>query len=208
MHLRRWLPLLLFGLLAAGAGTGLLLTRSIPAPEVLDPAARLKPAAKPGTQPRRERLVDESPLLTARALAILAVTDQEKQLARQVERLANHEVDLAFTDLLRQAAENPPAITSQSTELLAQKDVEEKPRCREIRLRGERRQRVFHLRSSISISRGATDRLSLATGTLRSTRIGHGRWNGIATTCFANCTRRRVHSGNRRSHGRACSDKG
>src|SRR6266853_859840 len=50
-------------------------------------------------------LVDERPLPTARALAALAITPEEQRLAEEAVRIADHEVDLAFADELRQAAE-------------------------------------------------------------------------------------------------------
>ncbi len=59
----------------------------------------------------RERLVDQSPLLTARSLMTLATTLEEKQLALQAERLGNHSVDLAFSDALRRAANSQPLQT-------------------------------------------------------------------------------------------------
>lgn len=49
-------------------------------------------------------LVDLRPWQTAQALAGLAVTAEETDLARQAERLADHEVDQAFASALRQAS--------------------------------------------------------------------------------------------------------
>jgi small-conductance mechanosensitive channel len=54
-------------------------------------------------------LVDERPLPTARALAALAITADEQRFAEEATRIADHEVDLAFADALRQAAEQHPA---------------------------------------------------------------------------------------------------
>src|SRR5260370_16216964 len=50
-------------------------------------------------------LVDERPLPTARALVALAIAPEEQRLAEEAVRIADHEVDLAFADELRQAAE-------------------------------------------------------------------------------------------------------
>lgn len=72
--------------------------------------------AKPG---RRVPLVDEKPLQTARELAPLATDGAERRLAQQVEKLADHEVDLAFADALHDAAEHPVAPTPETKELLA-----------------------------------------------------------------------------------------
>lgn len=51
----------------------------------------------------RNTLVDQNPWLTAQALAPLAVTAEENRLAREAERLADHEVDQAFAAALREA---------------------------------------------------------------------------------------------------------
>ena len=48
-------------------------------------------------------LVDQTPWLTAQALAPLAVTAEESRYARTGERLADHSVDLAFSFALRKA---------------------------------------------------------------------------------------------------------
>ncbi len=48
-------------------------------------------------------LVDQQPWQTASSLSGLAVAAEEKQFARQAERLADHEVDQAFAMALRQA---------------------------------------------------------------------------------------------------------
>ena len=48
-------------------------------------------------------LVDQRPWQTAEALGSLAVSVEEKRLAREAQRLADHEVDQAFAMALRQA---------------------------------------------------------------------------------------------------------
>ena len=50
-------------------------------------------------------LVDVSPLHTARVLAALTITPDEQRLAQQAARVADHEVDLAFADALKEASE-------------------------------------------------------------------------------------------------------
>jgi small-conductance mechanosensitive channel len=50
-----------------------------------------------------QSLVDLQPWQTAQALAPLAVSAEEEEYAREVERLADHEVDQAFAAALRQA---------------------------------------------------------------------------------------------------------
>ena len=64
-------------------------------------------------------LVDEQPLQTARGAAKLAASWDEERLAQQALKLADHEVDLAFSDALRDATEHPVQATSQSRELYA-----------------------------------------------------------------------------------------
>ncbi len=117
MKARSWLPALILMLLAAATAAGWLWTRdSAPPPG----AAEAKAPAKPGFRrggPVRQRLVDQTPLLTARSLVPTAQTAEEKELARQAERLANHEVDLAFTDALLRAASAPVPDTPEVKEL-------------------------------------------------------------------------------------------
>src|SRR5246500_2850787 len=48
-------------------------------------------------------VVDQRPWQTAATLAALAQSAEEKELARDAERLADHEVDQAFAHSLRQA---------------------------------------------------------------------------------------------------------
>src|SRR6266704_2737138 len=49
-------------------------------------------------------VVDQRPWQTAATLAALAQSAEEKKLAREAERLADHEVDQAFSQSLRQAS--------------------------------------------------------------------------------------------------------
>jgi len=53
--------------------------------------------------PAHPSLVDTSPWQTAQALAPLAVSGEEVELARDAERLADHDVDQAFASSLRMA---------------------------------------------------------------------------------------------------------
>jgi small-conductance mechanosensitive channel len=59
--------------------------------------------ARNGTNTTPKSIVDLRPWLTAQTLAALAVTSEESDLARDAERLADHEVDQAFATALRQA---------------------------------------------------------------------------------------------------------
>jgi small-conductance mechanosensitive channel len=67
-------------------------------------------------------LVDERPWQTVAAVAPLAVTAEEKALAQEAERLADHEVDQAFAMALRQAElDNQTRVLSGSVKDLQQK---------------------------------------------------------------------------------------
>ncbi|MDR3685035.1 MAG: mechanosensitive ion channel, partial [Geothrix sp.] len=109
MNVRSRLPAALLLSLAAAATVGWMWTREPPAQPVQEGAAS---PATPGKEvrglrrnaPVKERLVDQTPLLTARSLVPLATTFEEKQLALQAERLGNHSVDLAFSFALHSAA--------------------------------------------------------------------------------------------------------
>src|SRR5437773_10526026 len=76
--------------IAAAAIVGLILTGSPPGPETPSKGQRT-PLADQGP------VVDEKILDAAQKLAALAATREEQQQARDAVRLADHEVDLAFT---------------------------------------------------------------------------------------------------------------
>jgi len=59
--------------------------------------------ARSGRDRVKKTIVDLRPWQTAQALAPLAVTAEEKEFARNAQRLADHEVDQAFGSALRQA---------------------------------------------------------------------------------------------------------
>ena len=118
MKLRIWITAILLLLLLGAATTGFVLTREpIPVAEEGQPAAKGKKAGGPP----RERRVDQRPLLMARRLGLLAKTPDEVVLARKAERLANHDVDLAFAEALRQIAESTPPPTEELKALQAEK---------------------------------------------------------------------------------------
>src|ERR1700747_2708481 len=68
-------------------------------------------------------IVDQRPWQTAATLAALAQSAEEKKLARDAERLADHEVDQAFSQSLRQANLAQPKLSD--TALALQKRVNE-----------------------------------------------------------------------------------
>lgn len=93
-----WGIALLLLALVLGTGAAYLATRETTAPQGKNAHSN---AAVP--------LVDVRPLPTARALAPLAITSEEQGFAQEAERIADHEVDLAFADALLQASELRPA---------------------------------------------------------------------------------------------------
>src|SRR4030095_8222257 len=62
-------------------------------------------------------VVDQRPWQTAATLAALAQSAEEKELAREAERLADHEVDQAFSQSLRQASIEKPNLSGRALAL-------------------------------------------------------------------------------------------
>jgi small-conductance mechanosensitive channel len=62
-------------------------------------------------------IVDQRPWQTAATLAALAQSAEEKELAREAERLADHEVDQAFSQSLRQASLAKPTLSGKALAL-------------------------------------------------------------------------------------------
>src|SRR6266566_8645852 len=62
-------------------------------------------------------VVDQRPWQTAATLAALAQSAEEKKLAREAERLADHEVDQAFSQSLRQASLKKPNLSGKALAL-------------------------------------------------------------------------------------------
>ncbi len=62
-------------------------------------------------------IVDQRPWQTARALAALAISQEELQFAREAERLADHEVDQNFAQSLRQASIETRQLTGDASAL-------------------------------------------------------------------------------------------
>jgi small-conductance mechanosensitive channel len=62
-------------------------------------------------------IVDQRPWQTAATLAALAQSAEERKLARDAERLADHEVDQAFSQSLRQASMTKPNLSGKALEL-------------------------------------------------------------------------------------------
>lgn len=90
---------------------GLVWTRDSGPPAGLAAKFQRKKGKKVLAPVRKERTVDTRFLLTARQLGSLAATGEEQELARQAERLANHELTLSFTSAMRRTTE----LSAQST---------------------------------------------------------------------------------------------
>src|ERR1700677_4500124 len=67
--------------------------------------------------PLPDGIVDQRPWQTAKTLTALAVSAEELQLAREAERLADHEVDQAFAQSLRQASAETRELTGEAQTL-------------------------------------------------------------------------------------------
>lgn len=65
----------------------------------------------------RAPVVDERPLQTAQSVAKLSANWDEQRFASQALRVADHEVDLAFADALRDATDHPAQHTPQTQAL-------------------------------------------------------------------------------------------
>ena len=61
--------------------------------------------------------MDQRPWQTAATLAALAQSAEEKELARDAERIADHEVDQAFSQSLRQASLEKPNLSGKALAL-------------------------------------------------------------------------------------------
>ena len=64
-------------------------------------------------------LVDQSTYSTAQRLAQIAVTPEEQSYAQSALRVADHELDLAFTEALRDTEAHPPTLNSAAAAIQA-----------------------------------------------------------------------------------------
>ena len=108
MKAHQWIVTLGLLALVLAAAVGLILTRQ---------SAQSNSAA---TRTRRPPIVDEQPLMTARAMVALASDWEEQRYSRQALKLADHSVDVAFSYEMRQATEHPAPATPESKKLFAQ----------------------------------------------------------------------------------------
>jgi small-conductance mechanosensitive channel len=127
MKFRHWITATVLLLMMAATIFGLLRTRTDkpPAEVAEDSGTALKAHPARGTPAAQPRLVDQRPLLTARRMAAMTATPEEQGLAHQAEKIADHEVDLAFFDALRTAQENPPALSPEAKQSAERKNKAE-----------------------------------------------------------------------------------
>ena len=117
MKVRQWITGIVLLLLIAAAIVGMVWTREKPAStETSAPTPSRKTSGR--MQPATQRsLVDQRPLQTAQHMASMASTPEEQGLAREAERVGDHEVDLAFLDAIRTAEQNPPPLSPEARQI-------------------------------------------------------------------------------------------
>src|SRR5215469_3525675 len=103
---RQWTVVLLPAMLILAAGVLLVLTRDAASP------------AGSADHSDKNQLVDQSPLQAAHVMAALATSPEEQHFAQEALRLGDHEVDLAFADAVRDAAEHPVKPTAETRQLM------------------------------------------------------------------------------------------
>jgi small-conductance mechanosensitive channel len=123
MKVRLWITAVVLLLLMAAGVVGLLWTRPAPAAEEETTAGSGQKAGHKGAAP--VPLVDQRPLQTARRMAAMAGTAEEQSLAHQAEKVADHEVDLAFFDALRTAEQSPPPLSPEAKQIAGRKNKAE-----------------------------------------------------------------------------------
>jgi len=154
MKARQWMITIALLTLVVATVVGAILTRNW--------GADTPPTAR--TTAIRKMLVDERPLKTARSMAKMASGWDERNYANEALRLGDHEVDLAFADALRDAANSPAAATPQAREMyarVAKADAQAKAS----------QARIDQLNKQIAKANGSTlddlkDQLDLATAQL------------------------------------------
>ncbi len=98
-------------------------------------------------------VVDQRPWQTAATLAALAQSAEERELAREAERVADHEVDQAFSQSLRQASLEKPNLSGKALAL---------------------QQRVAELQETIKNDQARIASLSASTGTRPAGTVSNG----------------------------------
>jgi len=120
MKFRHWIISVFLLLLVAAAILGLVWTRELPADNYIGASTAKKSPNRSAPEVERP-LVDQRPLQTARRMAVLASSPEEQRFAVEAEKVGDHELDLAFADALRAAAETSPRLTPEMKALLDRK---------------------------------------------------------------------------------------
>jgi small-conductance mechanosensitive channel len=126
MKARQWITGIVLLVLVAAAIVGVVWTRERGEADTAG-AGQNSAGHTSATQAARRHvaeqraLVDQRPLMSARRLAAMAGTPEEQALAHQAEKAGDHEVDLTFFDALRNAEENPPALSPEAKALAERK---------------------------------------------------------------------------------------
>ncbi len=109
MKIFREVFFIVLGALAVAGIVGFVLTAH--PPKTANPGRGQQPPEE-----EQEGRIDQRPLEMARALAAVASTPEEQQLAQDAARAADREVDLAFASALRAASQQPPPKREQAIE--------------------------------------------------------------------------------------------
>jgi small-conductance mechanosensitive channel len=118
MKTRHWIFAIVLLLLMALAAVGWLRTRAPnQAVDNTDESGKAPAARLLAREAAKRPLVDQRPLQTAHRMTAMASTPEEVALAHEAEKIADHEVDLAFYDALRTAEENPPKLSAEARQI-------------------------------------------------------------------------------------------
>ena len=105
--------------------TGYAIFRTEPPPVRLPSASGEHSVANAAASPSA-LTVDQTPLKTAQELAALVTLPEERAHAQDALRLADHEVDIAFTAALRDVTQHPPPLSAEAKEIQARLQQAEK----------------------------------------------------------------------------------
>ncbi len=123
MKLRHWITAIILLLLVGAAIIGMVSTRQpVGISEEVAAPPGIPSLAKGQSQAAQHPVVNQSPLQTARRLGTLAYAQEERDLAQQAEKAADHEVDLAFFDAFRAAQDGSVKLTPAQKQLADKKN--------------------------------------------------------------------------------------
>jgi len=98
------------------AATAFAIFRTEP-PAITLPKAPGEPSVADAAASPNQLSVDQTPLKTAQELATLVTLTEERAHAQDALRLADHEVDIAFTAALRDVTQHPPPLSAEAKEI-------------------------------------------------------------------------------------------